>query len=125
MSFSEEENADIFHLLGVLVLQKSSEILLHASLVGGRPGPCPKAALLFLGCPPLPDEQLFDFDLWSSESWRLKSILYKQEMGDTERLLHSGPPSGPARFRFCLVSFPMHGVCIAVVACARTSFPHG
>ena len=46
---------------GVLVLQKSSKLLLRISLEG-EPGPCPKAALLFLGSsslvsasPPLPD----------------------------------------------------------------------
>ena len=52
---------NIFHLLGVLVLQKSSKILLHVSLEA-EPGSCPKAALLFLDCsslfsvsPPFPD----------------------------------------------------------------------
>ena len=39
---------NIFHLLGVSVLQKSSKILLCVSLEE-KPGPCPKAALLFLG----------------------------------------------------------------------------
>ena len=38
---------NIFHLLGVLVLQKSSEILLCVSLEA-EPGSCPKAALMFL-----------------------------------------------------------------------------
>ena len=48
-------------LLGVLVLQKSSVILLCASLEV-EPGPCQKAALLFLdcsslvfACPPFPE----------------------------------------------------------------------
>ena len=69
MSFSRLSNCDlllneecnIFHLLGVLVLQKSSKILLCVSLEV-EPGPCPKAALLFLDCsslvsesPPFPD----------------------------------------------------------------------
>ena len=40
---------NIFHLLGVLVLQKSSKILLRLSLEV-EPGPCPQAALLFLDC---------------------------------------------------------------------------
>ena len=35
---------NVFHLLGFLVLQKSSNISLKA-----EPGPCPKAALLILG----------------------------------------------------------------------------
>ena len=38
---------DIFHLLGVLVLQKNSRIYLSIFLEEG-PGPCHKAALLFL-----------------------------------------------------------------------------
>ena len=38
---------NIFHLLEVLVLQKSSKILLCVSLEA-EPGPCPRAALLFL-----------------------------------------------------------------------------
>ena len=55
---------NVFHLvvvLGVLVLTKSSKILLPVSLEG-EPGPCPKAALLFLdysslvsASPPFPD----------------------------------------------------------------------
>ena len=52
---------NIFHLLGVLFLQKNSKILLYVSLEV-EPEPCPKAALLFLDCsslvsasPPFPD----------------------------------------------------------------------
>ena len=52
---------NILHLLGVLVLQKSSKILLCVPLEA-EPGPCPKAALLFLegsflvsASPPFPD----------------------------------------------------------------------
>ena len=59
---------------------KSSKILLCVSLEV-EPGPCPKAALLFLGCSsfvsaslPFPDWQLF------------------------ERLLCPGAPQGPAGF---------------------------
>ena len=40
---------NIFHLLGVLVLQKSSKILLCIFLEE-EPRPCPKATLLFLDC---------------------------------------------------------------------------
>ena len=40
---------NIFHLLGVLILQKSLKILLSVSLEV-EPGPCSKAALLFLDC---------------------------------------------------------------------------
>ena len=63
---------NICHLLGVLVLQKSSEMLSCVSLEG-EPGSCLKAALLFLGCsslvsasPPFPDWQLFESALWGS-----------------------------------------------------------
>ena len=52
---------NIFHLLGVLVLQKSAKIFLCVSLEA-EAGPCPKAALLFLdysslvsASPPFPD----------------------------------------------------------------------
>ena len=55
-----------FHLLGVLVLQKNSEILLHI-LLEEKPGPCPKVVLLFLDCssllsasPPFPDQKLLE-----------------------------------------------------------------
>ena len=41
-----------FHLLGVLVLQKHSKIVLCVFLEE-EPGPCPKAALLFLDSSPL------------------------------------------------------------------------
>ena len=40
---------NIFYLVRVLVLQKSSKVLLCVSLEG-KPGPCPKAAVLFLDC---------------------------------------------------------------------------
>ena len=46
MSFSEVENADIFHLLGVLVLQKSAKIPLHVSLEG-KPRTCPRLHCCF------------------------------------------------------------------------------
>ena len=55
------KNPDIFHLVGVLVLPKTRKILLCVSF-GLEPEPCPKIALLFLGCsflvsesPPFPD----------------------------------------------------------------------
>ena len=51
----------IFHMVRVLVLQKSSKILLYVSL-GAEPGSCPKTALFLLECsslfsvsPPFPD----------------------------------------------------------------------
>ena len=51
---------------------KSSKILLCVSLEA-EPGPCPKAALLFLGfssfvsaSPPFPDQQLLESALWNS-----------------------------------------------------------
>ena len=52
---------NIFYLLGVLVLQQNSNVMLCISLEE-EPRPFPKAALLFLGCfsivstsPPFPD----------------------------------------------------------------------
>ena len=57
---------------GFQYLQNSSKILWRVSLEG-EPGPCPKAALLFLDCsslvsasPPFPDQQLFEPALWNS-----------------------------------------------------------
>ena len=63
----------ILHLGGVLVpAEELRDVLLCISLEG-EPGPCPKAALLFLeysslicAFPPFPDEQLFESALWSS-----------------------------------------------------------
>ena len=40
---------NIFHLSGVLVLQKSTKMLLYVSLEEEL-GPCPKTALMFPGC---------------------------------------------------------------------------
>ena len=106
------KNANIFHLLGVLVLQKSSKILFCVSLEV-EPGPCPKAALLFLAAPPLSLHPLSS--LISSCSnlpfgtqerlWRLESVPYKQETGDMERLPCPGAPKGPAGFQTHLGSF--------------------
>ena len=81
---------NIFHLLEVLVLQKSSKILLCVSLEA-EPGPCPKAALLFLDCSssslhPLPSLISNHLNLpfgTQGKSQRLKPIPYKQEMGYT------------------------------------------
>ena len=63
---------NIFHLVRVSVLLKSSKILYIFLEV--EPGPCPKNALLFLHCsslvttpPPFPDQQLFEPALWNSE----------------------------------------------------------
>ena len=47
--FSRVKNSDSFHLVGVLVLPKTRKILLCVSF-GLEPEPCPKTALLFLGC---------------------------------------------------------------------------
>ena len=75
--------------------QNSSKILLRVPLEG-EPGPCPKAALFYLGFsslvsafPPFPDQQLFEPAHWNSgkvmEAERSLFPVIK-EMGDTERL---------------------------------------
>ena len=63
---------NILQLLGFLVLQRSSKILLCVSLEY-EPGPCLKAVVLFLDCSFLisasstfPDKQLFEPALWNS-----------------------------------------------------------
>ena len=69
---------NIFHVFRVLVLQKSSEILLYTSLEG-EPELRPKAALLCFAysslvsaSPPFPDLQLFEPALGNQgRSWRL------------------------------------------------------
>ena len=66
---------NIFHLLGVLVLQTSSKVLLCVSLEV-EPGPCSKAASLtslISSCLPFETQ---------GRSWRLKPVSYKQEMRD-------------------------------------------
>ena len=98
---------NIFHLLGVLVLQKSSKILLHVSLEA-EPGSCPKAALLFLDCsslfsvsPPFPDQQLFESALWKSgKVMEAETYSLQTRNGNTERLPDPGAPQGLARFHF-------------------------
>ena len=69
-----------------------------------EPKPCPKAALLFLGAPPLSLHPLLISNcsnlLFGTQqrSWSLESIPYKQETGDTERLPLPRRQQGPARF---------------------------
>ena len=57
---------NVFPLLGLLVLQKDSKILL-CILLKEKPGPCPNAALLFLHCSSLPRlVTVFEPALWNS-----------------------------------------------------------
>ena len=85
---------------------KRSKILLCVSLEG-EPGLCPKAALLFLAVPPLSLYPLSSLIRGCSNlpfgiqgrSWRLESIPYIQEMGNTESLPCPGAPQGPAWFQ--------------------------
>ena len=78
VTFSGIKNAqvvNISHLLGVLVLQTSSKVLLCVSLEV-EPGPCSKAASLtslISSCLPFETQ---------GRSWRLKPVSYKQEMRD-------------------------------------------
>ena len=97
-----------------LVLQKSSEILFCASLAG-EPGPCPEAALMFLGCsslvsasPLFPDQQLFELALWhSGKVLEAKAYLFPTHrkwpgVGEGwwrhRKLQCTGAPQGPAGF---------------------------
>lgn len=67
---------NIFHLLGVLVLQTSSKVLLCVFLEA-EPGPCSEAASL---------TSLISSCLPFETQGRLKPVSYKQEMGDRGRL---------------------------------------
>ena len=97
---------NIFHLLGGLVLQKSSKILLCVSLEA-EPGPAPRLHHCFLTLPPwsLPFQTRLvwtcPLELREGHGGWMKLISYKQEMGDPERLFVPRSPTGP-----CLVSGP-------------------
>ena len=101
---------NIFHLLGVLVLQKSSKILLCLYLEM-EPGSFPKAALLFLPCvtPPLCYSSHIHSLPWLITVWTcplelreghgdLTLILCKEEMGDTETIPCPVAPQDPVQF---------------------------
>ena len=101
-SWNEECFINNFHLLGGLVLQKNSKILLCIFLEEG-PGPCPKAVLLSLDCsspvstsPSLP---------WLATVWiqarsrRLNETYFLKSSGG-HRFLCPGTPEGPARFQY-------------------------
>ena len=96
---------NVFYLLGVLVLQKSSKMLLCIFLEEEL-GPCLKAALLSPDCfslvsafPPFPDEQLFEPSLWNSwKALMAEAYSLKTRNGGTEWLVCAGAPQGPARF---------------------------
>ena len=68
---------NIFHLLGVFTLQRSSKMSVSLE---EDPGPCPKAALLFLDCSalvsastPFPDWQCLNLPFGTQGgSWKLK-----------------------------------------------------
>ena len=82
--------------------EKISKIMSHVSLEA-EPWTCPKSALLFLGCSflvlhPLPSliSNYLNLPFGIQEgSWRLKSIPYKQETENTERLPRPGVPQSP------------------------------
>lgn len=98
------QDVNIFYLLGVLVLQKVSKILLCVSLEA-EPGPCPKAAVLFLDCSFLDPASLSSLISYclnlpfrtQGKSWKLKLIYGNQKMGDTEKFVWRSP-HGPAQF---------------------------
>ena len=96
----------ILHLGGVLVpAEELRDVLLCISLEG-EPGPCPKAALLFLeysslicAFPPFPDEQLFESALWNSGKVKEaeRSLFPTNKKQGTQRgLVPSRAPPGPA-----------------------------
>ena len=78
-----------FHLLGVLVLQEDSKIRWSCVFLEEEPGPCSKAALLFLVCyslslHPLPSFISNCLNLsfrTQGKLWRLKLIPQTQEKG--------------------------------------------
>ena len=96
----------------LLVLQKSSKILLGISLEG-KLGPHshvptaspfslhPRSSLTIdcLNCA---------LELRKGHGGRMKPVSYKQEMGDTERLLYRGVPQGPAQLQYldCKIVLP-------------------
>ena len=71
--------------------------------------PAPRLHYCFLTAPPLslhPLPSLISNSLnlpfgTQRMSWRLKSILYKQKMGDTESFPCPGAPEGPTQFHRC------------------------
>ena len=97
---------NIFHLVGVVVLQKSSKILICISLEED-PGPCSKAALLFfdyssLSLHPLPSSISNCLNLpfgTQGRSWRLNEAYFLQTRNGGHRK-GFGPrsPTGPAWF---------------------------
>ena len=97
---------NIFHLLGVLVLPKSSKILLCVSLEV-EPEPAPRLNSCFFTAPPLSLHSLSSLISkclnlpfgTQGRSRKLKTIPYKQETGDTERLPCLEAAQGPAPFQ--------------------------
>ena len=97
----------ILHLelgAGGLVLQRNKKILFHIFLEP-EPGPCPKAALLFLDhsslvstSPFFLDQQLFESILWNSgKVRRLNEVYFQQTRNRRHRKnLYLGAPQVPA-----------------------------
>ena len=96
---------NIFHLFRVLVLQKSSEILLYV-LRGTRtlPQGCTVVFCPLLPClciPSLPwSTTIWTCPLESGKVMEAESIPYKREAGDTERLCCPGAPQVSAWFHW-------------------------
>ena len=93
--------------LGFQFQQKNSKILLYIS-VEEEPGPCPKIALLFLNCSSffsypflslISNSLNMPFGTRNGHGACVKPISYKQETGETERLLCPGTPQSPAQFQ--------------------------
>ena len=96
---------NIFHLLGFLVLQKSSKILLRVSLEA-EPRSLPKAAILLLVCStlvsassPLPDLHLLEPAFWNSGKV-LETEIYSLQIrnGEHRKGFTLRNPQGPVQF---------------------------
>lgn len=81
----------ILHLGGALVPEE--ELRDTAVQVPGRSQDCSEAARFCLCTPPFPDDSCWSLPFGTrGRSGRLKPFSYRQETGDTERLLYPGGP---------------------------------
>ena len=105
------DGKDVFHLLGVLVLQKNLTMLSCVSLEVG-PGPVPRLHYCFLVVPSLPLHPLpslinncsnLPFGTQGRSS-RLESVPYKQETRDRKALM-SRSPTGSCSVNSHIISY--------------------
>lgn len=125
MIFAGMKNANIFHLLGVLVLHKSSEILSCVYPLRRNHDPAPSLHHCFLTVPPLslhplpsPISNCLTLPFGTQgRSWRLKPIPYKQETGAIRKASMPRSPTGSCSvseshtlWPFCLASLTQRRV---------------